>query len=367
MVRSLVILALAGAAFAAPVAQSIPIVGSLLGGTSTGSPIAGLPGLPAVLGGSGVTTSTTGSGINGIPLPRSVSSSVILTRDVEKLSQRELADIEAPLYAVVKLLVALCAKVGIDVQVLLGNVKVTNSSILTDILNGNNIHVARGLAFAEAIVAAAIKALVIALVKLDVPVQAALANINISYSDILDGILQYNNISVLSKRSLVDVLAIVKAIVKALVQACADVDVDITAAIANLDIEYSTILSNIANGNNITILRRDALATVVVDLLAYVTVLIDAVAKANINVVAELLNIGIDCSTILSNIANGNNISVLHRDLLNVLVPVKLLVQALIQVLAKVDANAALSILNVVIQNSSIGSNILNDNVIHVL
>ncbi|KAF8519759.1 hypothetical protein BU17DRAFT_89606 [Hysterangium stoloniferum] len=363
MVRSLALLALAGAAFAVPVAQSPPAVPAVLGG-GVGTDLGGLPlDVPfsnAVLG-----------GVSALPqLPRDVlPSNVNLVREVEKLGQRQLADIEATLYAIVKALVKLCLDAGVNVQALLLNIKVVNSDILTNILNGNNVNVGRDLAYVEATVIAAVKAFLAAAVKLNVPVEAALLNIGISYSKILSNDFNWNDISILSRRNGVDVLAVVTAIIKAVVAACANVNVPITAVIGNVDIKYVTLLTNLLNHNKIDILRRDvpALATVVLDLIAYVTALIYAAAKANLNIFAALANIGIDCSSILSNIGNDNNINILTRDLVNVLAPVKVVVVALIQVLLGVEANIAASILNIVIKNSSIGSNILNYNTVNIL
>ncbi|KAF8519760.1 hypothetical protein BU17DRAFT_89607 [Hysterangium stoloniferum] len=378
MVHSLTLLVLAGAAFSAPLLPALP-----LGGLSSPAPVPRdvvdiVAPLKAVV--DTVANPVTYVEVDGIVKAANVAikdstvgSNIGNHNDIkvarQHIEQRDVVDIEGTLYAVVKLLANLCAKAGVDVQALLANVKVYNSSILSNILNGNDVNIARGLVNVEALIAAAIKALVLALVKLGVPVEACLANINISYSDILSGILQYNDVSVLSRRSAVDIFAIAYAVVQALVQACVDAQVDIKAVIANLDIQYSTILTHILNGNKVDILRRTLpdVATVVLDLIAYVTILIQAAAKANVNVVAALLNIGIDCSSILSNIGNGNDISVLSRDLVNALVPVKTVVLALIQACLGVDADVAASILNVVIQHSSIGSDILNYNVVHVL
>lgn len=380
MVRSLAILALVSAAFAAPLAQDLPVnlgkasaaAGSLGLGQRDVANVVASPVEAVVDAVAHVVPYIDAYGVvnaaNVNIKDSKIADNIANDNDIHVLRRDALADIEATLYAVVNVLVNLCINAGVNVQALLANVKVSDSSILTNILNNNHIKVARDIADVDALIKAAVKALVLALVNLNVPVEAYLANINISYTDILDGILQYNNISVAS-RSAVDVFAIAHAIVQALIKACADVGVDIQAAIANIDLKYVNILTNVLNNNNIDILRRDVpqLANVVLDLLAYVTVLIDAAAKAQVNILAELLNIGIDCSSILSNIGNGNTISILSRDLLSGLLSVGVVVKALIQALLGVEADVAASILNVVVQHSSIASDILNDNVIHIL
>ncbi|KIJ52100.1 hypothetical protein M422DRAFT_243688 [Sphaerobolus stellatus SS14] len=199
-----------------------------------------------------------------------------------------------------------------------------------------------------------------------VNVQAAVANIGIDYSTLLSNIGNNNVVFVRSLPETVDIAALVKAIA----DACANVGVDVNALIANLNIENSSILTDIFNGNKISVLRRDlGIPLITADVLAVLQAIVVAALDAQVDVFASALNAGLDCATILSNILNNNTVQILPiflpRDasLLDVYSTVLALVQALVSVGVPVDILA----LNAFIKDSNIGTNILNDNIIKIL
>ncbi|KIJ53195.1 hypothetical protein M422DRAFT_242324 [Sphaerobolus stellatus SS14] len=270
------------------------------------------------------------------------------------------------LVALVKALANAAAAVGVDVKAVIANINIENSSILTNILNGNTITVLRrGGVVLPANIDAIVLALINAAVAAGVDVQAALANINIDQSTLLSNIGNNNVIFVRSLPETVDIAALVKAIA----DACAAVGVDIDALIGNIDIQNSSILTDILNGNKVVVGRRDLpIALITADVLAVLKAIVTAALDAQVDVFATALNAGLDCTTILSNILNNNTITVLPifaRDasLLDIYSTVLALVQALVAVGVPVDISA----LNVFIQNSNIGTNILNDNIIKIL
>ncbi|KIJ48574.1 hypothetical protein M422DRAFT_247421 [Sphaerobolus stellatus SS14] len=258
------------------------------------------------------------------------------------------------------------AQADVSLKAVLANVDVQDSSILTDILNDNKITVLRRR---DVVLPANIDALVLALINAcvaaGVDVQAAVANIGIDYSTLLSNIGNNNVVFVRSLPETVDIAALVKAIA----DACAAVGVDIVALIANIDIQNSSILTDILNGNKVVVGRRDLPITLITaDVLAVLKAIVTAALDAQIDVFATALNAGLDCTTILSNILNNNTITILPifaRDasLLDIYSTVLALVQALVAIGIPVDVSA----LNVFIQNSNIGTNILNDNIIKIL
>ncbi|KIJ30708.1 hypothetical protein M422DRAFT_267753, partial [Sphaerobolus stellatus SS14] len=176
------------------------------------------------------------------------------------------------------------------------------------------------------------------------------------------------NNNVVFVRSLPETVDIT-ALVNAIAAACAAVGVDIKALIANINIDNSSILTDILNGNTVVVGRRDlGIPLITADVLAVLKAIVAAALEANINVFATALNIGLDCATILSNILNNNSVTVLPifaRDAsaLDIYSTVLALVQALVAIGVPVDVLA----LNVFIQNSNIGTNILNNNIISIL
>ncbi|KIJ32729.1 hypothetical protein M422DRAFT_265487, partial [Sphaerobolus stellatus SS14] len=213
---------------------------------------------------------------------------------------------------------------------------------------------------------AVVLALINAAVAAGVNVQAAVANIGIDYSTLLSNIGNNNVVFVRSLPETVDIVALVKAIA----DACAKVGVDVNALIANLNIENSSILTDILNGNKISVLRRDlGIPLITADVLAVLQAIVTAALDAQVDVFASALNAGLDCATILSNILNNNTVQILpifvSRDasLLDIYSTVLALVQALVSVGVPVDILA----LNAFIKDSNIGTNILNDNIIKIL
>ncbi|KIJ52161.1 hypothetical protein M422DRAFT_243759 [Sphaerobolus stellatus SS14] len=270
--------------------------------------------------------------------------------------------------ALVKAIADACAKVGVDVNALIANIDIQNSSVLTDTLNGNKViaPVRRDGVILPANIDAVVLALINAAVAAGVNVQAAVANVGIDYSTLLSNIGNNNVVFVRSLPETVDIAALVKAIA----DACAKVGVDVNALIANLNIENSSILTDILNGNNISVLRRDlGIPLITADVLVVLQAIVAAALDAEVDVFTSALNAGLDCATILSNILNNNTVQILpifvSRDasLLDVYSTVLALVQALVSVGVPVDILA----LNAFIKDSNIGTNILNDNIIKIL
>ncbi|KIJ48958.1 hypothetical protein M422DRAFT_247331 [Sphaerobolus stellatus SS14] len=268
--------------------------------------------------------------------------------------------------ALIEALANALAKADVSLKVVLANVDVQDSSIITGILNDNKITVLRRR---DLILPANIDAIVLALINAAVAagvnVQAAVANIGINYSTLLSNIGNNNVIFVRSLPETVDIAALVKAIA----DAAAAVGVDIKALIANIKIENSSILTDILNGNEISIGRRDLpIALITADVLAVLKAIVTAALDAQVDIFATALNAGLDSATILSNILNNNAITILpiftrNTSALDIYSTVLALVQALIAVGVPVDIFA----LNTFIKNSNIGTNILNDNIIKIL
>ncbi|KIJ42672.1 hypothetical protein M422DRAFT_254111 [Sphaerobolus stellatus SS14] len=268
--------------------------------------------------------------------------------------------------ALVNALANAAAAVGVNVDAVIANLNIQNSSILTDILNGNNITILRrGNVILPANIDAIVLALINAAVAVGVNVQAAVANIGIDYSTLLSNI---GNNNVIFVRSLPEIVGIA-ALVDAIANAAAEVGVNINALIGNIDIENSSILTDILNGNTVILGRRDLpFPLITADILVVLKAIVEAALDAQVDVFATALNAGLDSATILSNILNNNSITVLPifaRDAsaLDVYSTVLALVQALIAIGVPVDIFA----LNAFIQNSNIGTNILNNNIISIL
>ncbi|GJJ06211.1 hypothetical protein Clacol_000400 [Clathrus columnatus] len=263
----------------------------------------------------------------------------------------EIVDIVALVNAVANALVA----VGANVDAVIANINIDNSSILTDILNGDTIIARRNGVPLPANIDAVLLAFINALINAGVNVQAALANIGIDQSTLLSNIGNGNVIFVRQLPEVVDILALVNALANAAVAA----GVNVNAVIANLNIDNSSILTNILNGNTI-ILRRNGVplpANIDTILLAF----INAAIAAGVNVQAALANIGIDQSTLLSNIGNGNVIFVRQ---LPEIVDIAAVVNAIANAAAAAGVNVDALIANINIQNSSILTDILNGNTI---
>ncbi|KIJ40069.1 hypothetical protein M422DRAFT_257137 [Sphaerobolus stellatus SS14] len=264
--------------------------------------------------------------------------------------------------ALVKAIADACAKVGADVNALIANINIENSSVLTDILNGNKViaPVRRDGVILPANIDAIVLALIDAAVAASVDVQAAVANIGIDYSTLVSNIGNNNVVFIRSLPETVDIAALVKAIA----DACAKVGVDVNALIANINIENSSVLTDILNGNKVIApIRRDGIV-LPANIDAVVLALIDAVVAAGVNVQAAVANIGIDYSTLLSNI--GNNNVVFIRSLPET-VDIAALVKAIADACAKVGVDINALIANLNIENSSILTDILNGNKISVL
>jgi len=278
--------------------------------------------------------------------------------DIKVLSpgRRGLVTVDAVIDALVQLLV----KAGVNVQALIGNISVKDSSILTNILNRNNISALSGRGLLD--VNALVKAVVNALVKAGVDVDAVLLNFNITKSQILSNDVNYNNIDLLRRGvPVVDVYALIKALLDACVKATGSIKV----ILANVSIKDSSILTNIANGNNIKI-ARDVQDGIIADVLLVLKALVQACLNAKIDVAAALLNIGLDCVNIADNIGNNNNISILSRGDAS-LVDVYATVLAIVDALVNLGANLDVAALNAFIQDSTIASDLANYNNIKVL
>ncbi|KIJ52054.1 hypothetical protein M422DRAFT_243635 [Sphaerobolus stellatus SS14] len=262
--------------------------------------------------------------------------------------------------ALVKAIADACAKVGVDVNALIANINIENSSVLTDILNGNKViaPVRRDGVILPTDIDAIVLALINAAAGADV--QAAVANIGIDYSTLLSNIGNNNVVFVRSLPETVDIAALVKAIA----DACAKVGVDVNALIANINIENSSVLTDILNGNKVIApVRRNGIV-LPADIDAVVLALINAAVAAGVNVQAAVANIGIDYSTLLSNIGNNNVVFV--RSLPET-VDIAALVKAIADACAKVGVDVNALITNLNIENSTILTDILNGNKIGVL
>ncbi|KIJ48604.1 hypothetical protein M422DRAFT_247455 [Sphaerobolus stellatus SS14] len=277
---------------------------------------------------------------------------------------RDLVTVDALIEALANAL----AKADVSLKAVLANVDVEDSSILTNILNDNKITVLRrnsNNVILPANIDAIVLALINAAVAAGVNVQAAVANIGINYSTLLSNIGNNNVVFVRSLPDIVDIAALVKAIA----DACAAVGVNVNALIGNINIQNSSILTDILNGNKVGIGRRDLpIVLITADVLAVLKAIVTAALDAQIDVFATALNAGLDCTTILSNILNNNTITILpifarNASALDIYSTVLALVQALISVGVPVDIFA----LNTFIKNSNIGTNILNDNIIKIL
>ncbi|KIJ52132.1 hypothetical protein M422DRAFT_243726, partial [Sphaerobolus stellatus SS14] len=205
--------------------------------------------------------------------------------------------------ALIEALANALAKADVSLKAVLANVDVQDSNLITNILNDNKITVLRrdGLVL-PANIDAIVQALINAAVAAGADVQAAVANIGIDYSTLLSNIGNNNVIFVRSLPETVDIAALVKAIA----DACAKVGVDVNALIANINIENSSVLTDILNGNKVIApVRRDGVL-LPADIDAIVLALINAAVNAGADVQAAVANIGIDYSTLLSNIGNNN-------------------------------------------------------------
>ncbi|KAF8519758.1 hypothetical protein BU17DRAFT_65766 [Hysterangium stoloniferum] len=168
--------------------------------------------------------------------------------------------------------------------------------------------------------------------------------------------------------ALVEVTALVKAVVNALVSVLAKAKVDVSALVANVDLSNSSLLDEIADGNAISI--RDASSPVVAtlaDIVALLSALVEAALKANVNVFALLGNVNINYSTILSDLLNDNNVKVLRRDLLDLAAVVKAIVTLVLNVAGYVTADVNAAVANINISHSTIASDILTGNMVKIL
>ncbi|KIJ52099.1 hypothetical protein M422DRAFT_243687 [Sphaerobolus stellatus SS14] len=182
---------------------------------------------------------------------------------------------------------------------------------------------------------------------------AAVANIGVKGSDVADNIGNNNHVDVLP-RDLVTVGALIEALANALAKA----DVSLKAVLANIDVQDSSLITNILNDNKITVLRRDGLV-LPANIDAIVQALINAAVAAGVDVQAAVANIGIDYSALLSNIGDNNVIFV--RSIPET-VDIAALVKAIADACAKVGVDVNALIANIDIQNSSVLTDILNGN-----
>jgi len=168
--------------------------------------------------------------------------------------------------------------------------------------------------------------------------------------------------------ALVEVTALVKALVNALVSVLAEAKVDVSDLVANINLSNSNLLDEIADGNAISA-RADSSPVVatLADIVALLSALIQAALKADVNVFALLGNLNINYSTILTDILNNNVVKVGRRELLDLAAVVKAIISLVLKVAGYVAANVDAAVANVNIVNSSIGSDILTGNVVNVL
>ncbi|KIJ29034.1 hypothetical protein M422DRAFT_269649 [Sphaerobolus stellatus SS14] len=129
-----------------------------------------------------------------------------------------------------------CAKVGVDVDALIANIDIQNSNILTDILNGNKViaPVRRNGVVLPANIDAIALALIDACVALPLPTLGSTTALSSATSEI--------KTSFSSVRS-----------PRLSVFPCAKVEVNVEALIGNIDIQNSSILTDILNGTKVII------------------------------------------------------------------------------------------------------------------
>ncbi|KIJ30709.1 hypothetical protein M422DRAFT_267754, partial [Sphaerobolus stellatus SS14] len=132
-------------------------------------------------------------------------------------------------------------------------------------------------------------------------VDTAVGNVAVKDSNVADNIGNNNDINILGARD----VATVGTLIEALANALAKADVSLNAVLANVQVQDSSLITNILNDNSITVLRRDGVA-LPDNIDAIVLAFIDALVAAGVDVQAAVANIGIDYSTLLSNIGNNN-------------------------------------------------------------
>lgn len=186
-------------------------------------------------------------------------------------------------------------------------VKVNAQNPKVNVLSG--VHHERGLVTVIAPVVAILKALVALCAKVGVNAEAAIANIGFNYNDILVNSLNGNNVNVLSKRAAVDILTALVASIIACVNALVKAGVESNLIIGNVQAAANSIGNNSVNGNNVNV-ARDLIAAVA-PVTAVVQAVLAIVAHVCADVTADILNIALNYNSILTNSLNANTINVL--------------------------------------------------------
>ncbi|KIJ47579.1 hypothetical protein M422DRAFT_248573, partial [Sphaerobolus stellatus SS14] len=143
--------------------------------------------------------------------------------------------------------------------------------------------------------------------------------------------------------------------VNGVVAAAADVIANADAAVANIGVKGSDVADNFGNNNHVDVLPRDLVTVgVLIEALA------NALAKADVSLKAVLANVDVQDSSLITNILNDNKITVLRRDGLVLPANIDAIVQALINAAVAISARN-LSVRNYPSRQPPSGSNSVQD------
>ncbi|GJJ11822.1 hypothetical protein Clacol_006060 [Clathrus columnatus] len=148
----------------------------------------------------------------------------------------------------------LYVQVGVNAKAAIANLDITDDSILNNVLNGNNVKVLKradvnALADLVSGVIAVVKALTTAGVKTDTIV----GNIKATCNSIGNNVGNGNTVNVAS-RDVVDAVAPIVVVLKAFVSAVTSIGGVINADVLNLALQNNHILDGVLNGNNLNVL-----------------------------------------------------------------------------------------------------------------
>lgn len=186
------------------------------------------------------------------PASKAASSTVNLhhTRDV--------ATVVAPVVAVLKGLVGLCTKVGVDANAAIANIGLNYNNILNDAANKNSVNVGKGeAADAVARTVACIIALIKGLVNANVDPKTIVSNVasTCHHYATNNAVPSGSNPAVApAPGSLVGVAAPVVAVIRAVIPIIAHVCAELDINALNVALSYNNIANNVGNGNSVSVL-----------------------------------------------------------------------------------------------------------------
>jgi len=247
----------------------------------------------------------------------------------------------APITAPVGVVAGAVANVEGYVSASAANVDANYNQVANNDLNDNKIKIARSVNVQK------------------VGVNKTPVNVNANYP-------QVNALSDVHQRGVAAVYAPLILILKALVALAAQFNVNAIASIANVGLNYNNILNGVANNNNISVLSARAAANILTDILVAIFAVIKACVSANVPVDAIVGNVTATANQIGNNVGNGNNV-VVARGLLTAVAPLTAVITAVIPILARVCADVTAEILNISLNYNQIANNLLNGNSIHIL